>query len=141
MNFSYGIIAIVGVLVAISIGFIAAEPNAVIEPRETPVNSHILPKTAVVGDTLIIEVEFRDNDNQIVDHVNYDITAIQNGNSILSDLDAHRHPGMHPIHETSVLDKSKITIKVTQNGLGHGDDISGSMGNTDIVNLNPEVME
>ncbi|MEO2264384.1 MAG: plastocyanin/azurin family copper-binding protein [Nitrosopumilus sp.] len=33
MNFAYGIIAIVGILAAISIGFIAISPNDVIEPR------------------------------------------------------------------------------------------------------------
>ena len=33
MNFSYGIIGIVGVLAAISIGFIAMDPTDVIEPR------------------------------------------------------------------------------------------------------------
>ena len=34
MNFSYGIIAAVGVLVAISLSLIAASPSDVIEPRE-----------------------------------------------------------------------------------------------------------
>jgi hypothetical protein len=33
MNFSYGIIIIVGVLAAISIGFIAMDPDDIIEPR------------------------------------------------------------------------------------------------------------
>ena len=33
MNFSYGIIGIVGVLAAISLGFIAMDPNYIIEPR------------------------------------------------------------------------------------------------------------
>jgi len=35
MNFSYGIITTVGVLVAISIGFIAMSPDEIIEPRMT----------------------------------------------------------------------------------------------------------
>ena len=33
MNFSYGVIAAVGILVAISIGFISMDPQSVIEPR------------------------------------------------------------------------------------------------------------
>jgi len=33
MNFAYGVIIIVGILAAISIGFIALDPNAIIEPR------------------------------------------------------------------------------------------------------------
>ena len=36
MNFSYGVIAAVGFLVAISIGLIAASPDSVIEPRVLP---------------------------------------------------------------------------------------------------------
>ena len=43
MNFSYGIIAVVGVLVAISISLIIAEPNDIVEPRiiEIPENKII----------------------------------------------------------------------------------------------------
>ena len=33
MNFSYGVIAAVGILVAISVGFIAISPDEIIEPR------------------------------------------------------------------------------------------------------------
>ena len=33
MNFSYGVIAAVGILAAISIGFISMEPDEIIEPR------------------------------------------------------------------------------------------------------------
>jgi len=36
MNFAYGVIAIVGVLAAISIGLIAASPDDIIEPRIIP---------------------------------------------------------------------------------------------------------
>ena len=39
MNFSYGIIAVVGVLVAISMGLIAAAPDDIIEPRIIPVEN------------------------------------------------------------------------------------------------------
>ena len=38
MNFSYGIIAIVGVLVAISLGFIAISPDDIPEPRITTID-------------------------------------------------------------------------------------------------------
>ena len=37
MNFSYGIIAAVGVLVAISLVLISTSPNDIIEPRSIPV--------------------------------------------------------------------------------------------------------
>jgi plastocyanin len=145
MNFAYGVIAVVGVLVAISLALIIAEPNDIIEPRvvETPenkiaqieedlnqlsVNPSLLPSIANVGDALILEVEFRDDDGNIVDHVNYDIFATQNSDSILSDPASHRHPGKYPIHESSTLDDSLIQIQVIVQGLGHGDDIFGPKG-------------
>jgi plastocyanin len=145
MNFAYGVIVVVGVLVAISLALIIAEPNDIIEPRivETPenkiaqieedlnqlsVNPSLLPSITNVGDTLVLEVEFRDDDGNIVDHVNYDIFATQNSDSILSDPASHRHPGKYPIHESSALDDSLIQIQVIVQGLGHGDNIFGPKG-------------
>ncbi|MCH9658938.1 Kazal-type serine protease inhibitor family protein, partial [archaeon] len=188
MNFSYGVIAAVGVLVAISIGFILMDPDSVIEPRAViaednsvactmqwepmcgadgvtygnscmldasdteldyegeceieiiSVNSHIMPKTATVGDVLLVEVEFRDDDNTIIDHVNYDIFATQDDDIILSDSGSHRHPGMHPIHETSILSESPVEITVTIQGLGHGDEITEPKGVETVMTIAPDAM-
>jgi len=53
MNFAYGVIAIVGVLAAIILGFIAAEPDDIIQPRIIPVE-----KMAVVSElTTLTEPE------------------------------------------------------------------------------------
>jgi Plastocyanin len=156
MNFAYGVIVVVGVLVAISLALIIAEPNDIIEPRvvEIPenkiaqieedlnqlsVNPSLLPSIANVGNALILEVEFRDDDGNIVDHVNYDIFATQNSDSILSDPASHRHPGKYPIHESSTLDDSLIQIQVIVQGLGHGDDIFGPKGIETEFTLTPIV--
>ena len=184
MNFSYGIIAIVGVLAAVSIGFIVMDPGDIIEPRiveerptactmqwdpmcgvdgetygnmcqldaanakldhrgeciDTPISvtSYIMPKTAIAGETLLVEVEFRDDDKNIVDHVNYDISATQNGDSILSEPGSHRHPGIHPIHETTILDESSVEILVVIQGLGHGEDITEPKGIESTISIIPE---
>jgi len=97
-----------------------------------------MPKTATVGDILLVEVEFRDDDGSIVDHVNYDITATQDTETILSDPGSHRHPGKHPIHETIVLVESIVEIKVIIQGLGHGDDITEPKGIESSITLTPE---
>lgn len=158
MNFSYGIIGIVGVLAAISIGFIAMDPNYVIEPRtqesdtnkiaqikkvlsKISVNPSLTSQPAIVGDSLVFEVEFSDDDTITVDHVNYDVSVTQDGDMILSDPASHRHPGKHPIHETLILDESLIDIQVVVQGLGHGNDIFGPRGIVTNFTLNPEVME
>jgi len=53
MNFAYGVIAIVGVLAAIILGFIAADPDDIIEPRMTSVE-----EMAVVSEpTTVTELE------------------------------------------------------------------------------------
>lgn len=193
LDLSYWVIAVVGVLVAISIGFIAMDPGDIIEPRiviaeEKPtvctmqwdpmcgvdgetygnmcmldaadvkldyqgeclatepepvqisVNSYIMPKTAIVGETLLVEVEFRDDDKNIVDHVNYDISAKQNGDTVLSDPGSHRHPGMHSIHETTVLSESPIEIQVILQGLGHGDEITEPKGTVSTMTIVPELL-
>ena len=188
MNFSYGVIIAVGILAAISIGFISMDPQSVIEPRVVPteenlvvctmqwepmcgadgvtygnscmldasdtqldyegecvaeviiVNSHIMPKTATAGDILLVEVEFRDDDKKIIDHVNYDIFATQDDDTILSDPGSHRHPGMHSIHETVVLSESPVEITVVLQGLGHGDEITEPKGIETMMKITPEAM-
>jgi len=156
MNFSYGIIAVVGILVAISLTLIVAEPNDIIEPRiiETPenkiteiekelsqlsVNPGLLTSTSNVGDALVLEVEFRDDDGNIVDHVNYDIFATQDSDSILSDPASHRHPGKHPVHESIALNDSIIEIQIVVQGLGHGEDIFGPKGVETAFSITPVV--
>ena len=156
MNFTYGLIAIVGLLVAASIVLISLDPqeipesNAIVIPEtkiaqieedlsQLSVNPSILPSITNVGDSLVLEVEFKDDDGNIVDHVNYDIFATQNSDSILSDPASHRHPGKYPIHESSVLDDSLIQIQVVVQGLGHGDDIFGPKGIETTFTITPVI--
>ena len=142
MNLTYSVITVVGVLVAISIALIVADPDQTPESRaidipenkiaqiennlnKLSVNPSLLPNISNVGDALVLEVEFRDDDGNIVDHVNYDIFASQDSNSILSDPASHRHPGKYPVHESNTLTDSLIDIQVVVQGLGHGDAIFG----------------
>jgi plastocyanin len=156
MNLTYSVITVVGVLVAISIALIISDPNETPESRavdipenniaqieeelnELSVNPNLLPSITNVGDSLVLEVEFRDDDGKIVDHVNYDIFATQNSDSILSDPASHRHPGKYPVHESSSLDNSLIQIQVIVQGLGHGDDIYGPKGIETVFTITPVV--
>jgi len=156
MNLTYGVIAVVGVLVAISISLIVTDPDQAPESRaivvpenkigqieedltKLSVNPSLLTSTSNVGSSLVFEVEFMDDDGKIVDHVNYDVFANQNSNTILSDSAAHRHPGKYPVHESSTLDDSIIEIKVIVQGLGHGDDIYGPKGIETAFSLTPGV--
>jgi len=156
MNFTYGLIAIVGLLVAASLALIVLDPQEAPESRamvvpetkiaqieedlsQLSVNPSLLPSITNVGDSLVLEVEFKDDDGNVVDHVNYDIFATQNSDSILSDPASHRHPGKYPIHESSVLDDSLIQIQVVVQGLGHGDDIFGPKGIETTFTITPVI--
>ena len=156
MNLTYSVITVVGVLVAISLALIVTDPDGSPESRVTvisenkidqieenlnklSVNPSILPSITTVGDALVLEVEFRDDDGKIVDHVNYDIFATQNSDSILSDPASHRHPGKYPVHESSVLTDSIIDIQVIVQGLGHGNDIYGPKGIETAFTITPIV--
>ena len=140
MNLTYGVITVVGILIAISLFLIVADPNETPQSRELAipenniaqieeelnqisVNPSLLTSTSNVGEALVFEVEFMDDDGNIVDHVNYDVFATQNSDSILSETAAHRHPGKYPVHESSALEDSVIDITVVVQGLGHGEDI------------------
>ena len=142
MNLTYGVITVVGVLVAISLSLIITDPNETPESREViipetqiednlnqlSVNPSLLPSTSNVGDGLVLEVEFKDDNGNIVDHVNYDIFASQDSDSIISDPASHRDAGKYPVHESLTLTDSVINIQVVVQGLGHGDDIFGPKG-------------
>ena len=52
MNFSYGVITAVGILVAISIGFIAISPDEIIEPRSITIE-----EKSNVSETMMVEEE------------------------------------------------------------------------------------
>ena len=52
MNFSYGVIAAVGVLIAISIGFIMESPDSIIEPRVVSVDEKPTGKTLPMAVTV-----------------------------------------------------------------------------------------
>ena len=156
MNLTYSVITVVGVLVAISIALIVTDPDQAPESRavvisenkiaqikedlnQLSVNPGLLPSITNVGDPLVLEVEFRDDDGKIVDHVNYDIFATQNSDSILSDPASHRHPGKYPVHESNALTESVIDIQVVVQGLGHGDDIYGPKGIETVFTITPVV--
>ena len=94
------------------------EPGVVSE-----VFANIVTSDGEKGLPLIIEVEFIESDGFVINHVNYDIVASQNGNVILADNGAHRHLFKYPVHTTSVLEfdpkTHPVDIDVTFQGIGH----------------------
>ena len=94
------------------------EPGAV-----SDVFANIVTNDAQKGSPLTIEVEFLESDGFVINHVNYDIIALQNGKVILADNGAHRHLFKYPVHTTDVLEfdpkTHPVDIDVTFQGIGH----------------------
>lgn len=94
------------------------EPSVVNE-----VFANIVTNDAEKGTPLVIEVEFLESDGFVINHVNYDIVASQNGKVILADNGAHRHLLKYPVHTTDVLEfdpkTHPVDIDVTFQGIGH----------------------
>ena len=94
------------------------EPGAV-----SDVFANIVTNDAQKGSSLTIEVEFLESDGFVINHVNYDIIASQNGKVILADNGAHRHLFKYPVHTTDVLEfdpkTHPVDIDVTFQGIGH----------------------
>ena len=71
------------------------------------------------NETLSLEARFRDSSGGgLKEHVNYDITATQNGKIVLSEIGLHQHEGTGK-HLTSVLNSNDpVNIQVSLNGFG-----------------------
>ena len=113
--------------------------------------ANIVTNDAQKGSPLTIEVEFLESDGFVINHVNYDIIASQNGKVILADNGAHRHLFKYPVHTTDVLEfdpkTHPVDIDVTFQGIGHfvGSlteesilGVYGPIGNTSTFQVVPE---
>ena len=116
------------------------------EPVEEPVvipvvNPSVIITEDTVGSPLVIEIEFLGSDSDIVDHINYDLFATQDGSEIISDVAAHRHPGVHPVHTSNAdLSESDVEIEIIVQGIGHGEDITEPIGQSTIATISPVVV-
>ena len=88
---------------------------------------------------LMNQVEFFDTStNKLQEHVNYDITATQNGQVVVSDIDAHSMTGIAE-HITNFLESDEpIDIKVKIQGIGKSLPFSGPQGDVIEFTVIPE---
>ena len=88
------------------------------------------------GEEMPIEVTFTYADGNAISHINYDITAMQDGTEVLSESGAHEHSG-EGMHVTDALaSDSPVDIQVTILGIGLPDDEANWTGPIgDVVSL------
>jgi predicted secreted protein with PEFG-CTERM motif len=101
------------------------------------VRVEIVTSEPTADEMLSLEVRFRDaSGGGLKAHANYDITATQNGKTVVSEMGVHQHEGTGK-HMTSVLESdSPVDIQITLNGFGLPNDESNWSGpKGEIVNL------
>ncbi|MGQ0795347.1 MAG: PEFG-CTERM sorting domain-containing protein [Nitrosopumilaceae archaeon] len=86
------------------------------------VNIEIESSIPAADEEMSIHVTFTDADGNTIQHVNYDISAMQDGTEVLSENGAHEHEG-EGMHTTNALSSDgAVDIKVTILGIGLPDD-------------------
>lgn len=93
------------------------------------------------GEELALEVEFTDADGNTIEHVNFDISATQDGEEVLAESGQHSHSGVADYMTNSLGSDSPVDVQVTILGIGLPDDEAnwtGPMGETISVNVVPE---
>jgi len=98
--------------------------------------------TAEAGEMLSIDVTFTTMSGGGVEHVNYDITATQNGQVVLNDMGVHDHDGVMN-HMTSALseaasDDAPVKVEVMFNGFGIDPPFTGPIGQVSEKQVVPE---
>ncbi len=121
------------------------EEEEVMEEEETyasamssdgSVNVNIESSVPTAGEAMSIEVTFTDADGNAISHINYDISAMQDGAQVLSPSSAHEHQG-EGMHTTDALaSDSPVDVQVTILGIGlPGEEASWTGPIGDVVSL------
>ncbi len=87
---------------------------------------------------MVIEVIFKDVDGNHIEHINYDITATQDGNTILSEVGVHEPKGEGHHTTDDLSSDSQVEIAVTIRGIGLDTPFSGPQGDVVDFTVVPE---
>ena len=93
------------------------------------------------GEELDVEVEFTDADGNAIDHVNFDISATQDGTEVLAEAGQHSHTGIADFTTDALESDNPLDVQVTILGFGlPGDEATwtGPIGETVSIQVVPE---
>ncbi|MGI0008341.1 MAG: hypothetical protein ACRD92_01830, partial [Nitrosopumilaceae archaeon] len=122
-----------------------SEEDGIMESKETYVSAmsadgsvriDIESGIPAAGEEITISVTFTDADENAIKHINYDITAMQDGTEVLSESGMHKHSG-DAMHVTNALTSdSPVDVQVTILGIGlPGEEAKWSGPIGDVVSL------
>lgn len=93
-------------------------PDAMVMAQDGSMMAHISTDELVKGQEATISVEFTDATEEPIEHVNFEVTASQDGTQVLSAMGQHAHSGVTEI-KTSVLESnSPLDVQVKILGIG-----------------------
>lgn len=94
------------------------------------------------GEEMTLTVEFTDADGNAISHVNFDISATQDGTEVLAEMGQHTHSGSAEYTTSALSSDSAVDIQVTMLGIGLPDTDpatwTGPIGETISLNVVPE---
>ncbi|MFM8658636.1 MAG: plastocyanin/azurin family copper-binding protein [Candidatus Nitrosotenuis sp.] len=117
-------------------------PDAMVMTQDGSMMAHISTETPEQGKEVIVSVEFTDPNEDPVEHVNFEVTATQDGKQVLSAMGQHAHSGITEM-TTSVLESDHpldVQVKILGIGLPTDDPATwtGPKGETVSASVVPE---
>lgn len=96
--------------------------GAMVMSQDGSVMIHIDSDEPAEGVEAMVSVEFVDADGNPIEHVNFEITATQDGNEILAETAQHVHSGVTEFTTAELGSDSPLDVQVTILGIGLPDD-------------------
>jgi len=115
--------------------------GAMVMSQDGSVMVHINTDEPAEGTEAVVSVEFVDADGNPIEHVNFEITATQDGNEVLSEIAQHVHSGVTEFTTAELGSASPLDVQVKILGIGLPDDEAnwtGPKGETVSASVVPE---
>jgi predicted secreted protein with PEFG-CTERM motif len=96
--------------------------GAMVMSQDGSVMIHIDSDEPAEGVEAMVSVEFVDADGNPIEHVNFEITATQDGNEVLAETAQHIHSGVTEFTTAELGSDSPLDVQVTILGIGLPDD-------------------
>ena len=105
------------------------------------VNVHVVTTAPTKDKAMQVKLVFTDKVGNQIEHVNYDVSATQNGESVLSETEVHTHTGEDQHTTSSLVSDKPVDVQVKLLGIGLPDDKaswSGSQEELSVIHVTPE---
>ena len=71
-----------------------------------------------IGQSMLVQLNFKNSNGNPIQHENYNIIAMQDGNTVLSNSTGHTYTGQDTLATSVLTSSDPVVIQVTLNGIG-----------------------